>query len=411
MILVGVTGGIAAFKTLELVKRLIKHNLDVRVIMTRSATAIAPPGAFEKITGNRVYINLFEKDFNYTTILRKRRVEHIELANRASLFVIVPATANVIAKIAHGLADDYLTTTALAATCPILVCPSMNVYMWRAAATQDNIAILQKRGILLAGPDRGMLACGYEGEGRLIDVTRLTGEILRLVSQTQDLKGKRVVVTAGGTIEPIDDVRVITNRSSGKMGVALAEACRLRGARVTLLRSHSSVLPRVFMEEKMFDTAEELTTLLKDAVPTADICFHVAAVSDFTVAHKQTGKISSEKPLPLELTPRTKILDRIKQYNSRIFLVAFKAEWNVSAKELVDLSKKRLNRAGADLIVANDVGRAGRGFQSDDNEVVLIENGAQPVHIPLSPKHEVAEMIVNHIVRVLALGSALRRTR
>ena len=401
MVLIGVTGGIAAFKTLELVEHLARKNLDVRVIMTKSAASMVTPKQFQKASGNPVYQRLFDKTFDYKTILENRKVDHIELANSASLFVIVPATANAIAKIACGIADDYLTTTALAATCPILVAPSMNSHMWKNPLTQKNIQTLRNLGMHIIGPDSGMLACGYEGKGRLADIDAIEGEIMRFVTRSEDLKGKNIIVTAGGTTEPIDDVRVITNRSSGKMGIAIAENCFLRGADVLLLRSETSVEPRYGINEKLFDSADSLQQLLKTHVPDADICIHVAAVSDFQVKHKVPGKISSARPLPLELEPRSKILDSIKSYNPHIFLVAFKAEWGVTDEKLAALATSRLAGAKADLIVANDVGRPDQGFQAEENEVLVITKDGKSTHIKKAAKNIIADGIIDILVSKL----------
>lgn len=398
-ILLGISGGIAAVKVSLLIKQLINHNYDVEVIETPSAEHIIPSGEIEKLTGHRVYTHLFDKSFNHKKILQTRRVEHINLADRTDLFIIVPATANTIAKLAHGMADDYLTTTALAVTCPVIVCPSMNVHMWKHAATQRNISALRNLGYHIMGPDSGMLACGYTGEGRLIDVTKLTEVITQFTSVTKPLTGKKVLVTAGATIEPIDDVRVITNNSSGKMGVAIAEAAVLAGAEVLLLRSKTSVSSRLWVKELIFDTADSLEVLMKTYCPSYDMCIHAAAVSDFEVKNKRIGKTSSDQPLALELEPRKKILESVKTYNPKIFLVAFKAESNVSDKELVRLAKHRLSKAHADLIVANDVGRVGQGFQSDENEVFVIDKNAATLHIPKMSKTHIAERIVKCIVK------------
>jgi phosphopantothenoylcysteine decarboxylase/phosphopantothenate--cysteine ligase len=395
IILVGVSGGIAAFKSLDLVLSLVKKDFDVRVIMTKSAMSMIDAASFEKASEHAVYHELFDANFDYRTILKNRSVDHISLANLACLFVIVPATANVIAKIAAGIADDYLTTTAVAATCPIMIAPSMNVYMWRNPITQKNIYTLHTQGMHIIGPDSGMLACGYKGEGRLADISLLEKEIIRMANRSDSLKGKRIIITAGGTTEPIDDVRVITNRSSGKMGIALAESSFLRGADVLLLRSQTSVTPRYGIPEKIFDSADSLQQLLKTEAPHADICIHAAAVSDFELKQKTSGKISSDKPLPLELTPRTKILDTIKSFNPDIYLVAFKAEWGVSDDQLVSIATSRLSHTNADLIVANDVGRSDQGFQSDNNEVFVITKSGNITHVPLAPKNSIADTVID----------------
>jgi phosphopantothenoylcysteine decarboxylase/phosphopantothenate--cysteine ligase len=396
-ILLCITGGIAAVKAPELIRALIAKKFNVEVILTDSGSHIISKKEIEKITGNPVYQNLFPKDFDYKTVLEKRTVEHIDLADRADLIVIVPATANTVAKLAHGMADDYLTTTVLAALCPIVVCPSMNVHMWNHPATQANVERIRSLGYHLLGPDSGMLACGYEGEGRLIEMTKLTDTIVSFTSLTKPLAGKKVIVTSGGTIEPIDDVRSITNKSSGKMGVEIAQAAVLAGATVLLLRSTTSVKPKLAISELTFDTAESLETLMKTHIPLFDICIHAAAVSDFEIKNKMTGKTTSDKPLALELEPRKKILESIKSYNPNIFLVAFKAESNVSQKELVTLATKRLAQAKADLIVANDVGRPNQGFQSDTNEVTVIDVHGKTTHLPYAAKSIIAQQIISLI--------------
>lgn len=391
-ILLGITGGIAAVKVPDLIQGL--GNFNIETILTRAAERFVSATELEKLTGHSVYTQLFDTSFDHKKILEARRVEHIDLADSADLFVIVPATANVIAKLAIGMADDFLTTTALAVTCPVVICPSMNVHMWQHPATQKNVQTLRGYGYHILGPDSGMLACGYEGEGRLIDIEKLSSSISAFTTLTKPLSGKKVLVTAGGTIEPIDDVRVLTNISSGKMGVALAEAATLAGAEVLLLRSKTSVSSRLGIKELLFDTANSLDDLMKKYSLDYDICIHTAAVSDFEVKNKKFGKTTSDKPLALELEPRKKILESIKTYNPNIFLVAFKAELNVSDEELVRLATTRLVKAHADLIVANDVGRKNQGFQSDENEVFVIDTKNSVTHLPLAAKSIIAQQII-----------------
>lgn len=405
-ILIGITGGIAAVKVPELVKHLIARQLDIDVIMTPSATSIVKPEIIEAITGNSVFIRLFDESFDPKDILSKRSVAHVDLGQHADLFVIVPATANVIAKLATGIADDYVTTTALAATCPILVCPSMNVFMWNNPATQKNIETLHRRGIHSFGPDAGMLACGYTGAGRLPQITSIEDEIVRLVNLGAALKGKNVIVTAGGTIEPIDDVRVITNKSSGKMGVAIAESAFLHGARVTLIRSTTSVSSRYGLKEELFDTAESLRQKIGKVIATTDVFIHVTAVSDFKVKNPIRGKSSSDTPLSLELEPQSKILDAIKTMNQNVYLVAFKAEYDVPKNELVAIAKNRLDKANADMIVVNDVALAGSGFQSDYNEVSIITKNGKVTPVARAPKPMIADAIVEEIIKELGLDTA-----
>ncbi len=396
-VLLGVTGGIAAVKVPALIAKLQNRGLVVETILTPSAARIIDSQEIKNLTGKRPYTTLFPRSFSADTILNTRHVEHIDLADRASLYVIVPATANSIAKLAHGIADDYLTTTALAVTCPVLVCPSMNVHMWHHPTTQENVAKLRHLGYHIAGPARGMLACGYEGTGRLIDTAMLTQTIVSFSSVAKPLLGKNALVTAGGTIEPIDDVRMITNKSSGKMGVAMAHALVQAGATVILLRSRTSVSPELAMQEEEFDTAESLEKRMKKYLPTMDICIHAAAVSDFSVKNARHGKTSSDTPLSLELEPRKKILDSIKRIHPSVFLVAFKAESRLSPKKLVSLAQARLAHASADLIIANDVGRDATGFGSDMNDVYVITAAGQVTHIPLSPKSVVAQEIIKFL--------------
>lgn len=396
-VILGITGGIAAVKIPELITKLASRDISIQTIMTPAAERILSPKKVEQMTGNPVFRELFPQTFTPGEILKKRNVEHIRLADSADLFVIVPATANVIARLASGIADDYLTTTALAATCPIVVCPSMNVHMWNHAATQRNIETVRHLGYHILGPDSGMLACGYSGTGRLVDTGALSETISSFTSLAKPLSGKRVLVTAGATIEPIDDVRYITNKSSGKMGIALAEAAYLAGAEVLLLRSHTSVRPRIGLREEVFDTADSLHSLIKRHSKNFDICIHTAAVSDFEVKNRSKGKTSSTKPLALELEPRKKILETIKTYNPRIFLVAFKAEYNVTGDTLIQIARKRLLKAHADLIVANDVGKEDGGFGSDINDVYIIPARGKPVHIPMTSKTEIAERIITFL--------------
>lgn len=398
MILIAITGGIAAFKSIELIKMLVADNFDVRVILTKNARAIIKSEEIERLTGRAPYTELFDRSFDYKKILRERSVEHIDLANNARLFAIVPATANVIAKLACGIADDYLTTTALAATCPIMICPAMNVYMWTNPATRRNVDILQSQGMQFVGPDTGPLACGYIGAGRLMPVNTIYDEIVSALRRTSSLKGKKIIITSGGTVEPIDDIRFITNKSSGKMGSALAESCYLRGADVLLLRAKNSVAPRYAVKEEFFDTADSLRNLLKKYVPHYDICFHAAAVSDFSVSQSK-GKLPSSQRVSLELEPRSKIVDDIKSYSPNIFLAAFKAEWGVTEKELKARAFHKMKLAKTDVIIANEIGKDDQGMQSDNNEVYIIDSGGVSFHISKATKRVVADKIMDYLNR------------
>lgn len=397
-ILIGVTGGIAAYKILDLIKLLKEDGHEVFVIMTNQATKMFSPTDFEKASGNKVLVNLFEKNFNYREVLKTQKIKHINLADKCDMMVIAPATANIIGKLAHGIADDFLSTTALAITVPIIICPSMNVNMWGNPIVQENVAKLKSIGYQIIGPATGMLACGYEGVGRLEDIKIIKNEIIKQIERINSLKGKKIIITAGGTIEKIDEVRSITNRSSGKMGVALAEECFLRGADVLLFRTKSSVKPRYLIEEKIFETAEDLFLLVKENIKDTDIFFQVAAISDYKVDKSFKGKISSKKSLNLKLVPQIKIIDQIKKISPKTTLIAFKAEYGLKEKELIKKAMEKLEESKADAVIANDISKKDRGFESDNNEVCIIFSNKKIIKIPYSSKREIAKKIIEFVV-------------
>lgn len=397
-VVLGVASGIAAYKSVELVEMLKKEGIEVFVIMTQTAAKMVVPKEFEKASGNKVYTELFEKDFDYRDILKVRKVDHIDLADRADVFVVAPATANIIAKLAHGLADDFLTTSLSAANSPIVLSPSMNVHMWNNPITQENIKKLEKLGYIIIPPERGMLACGYEGHGRLPHLETIKDEVMRHIAYSKSLSGKRILVTAGGTVEKIDDVRFIGNRSSGKMGAALAEECHLRGAEVLLLRAKSAVEPRYVMEQKTFETAEDLFALVKKHIGDYDVVFHTAAVGDFAISNRKRGKTSSKQSQSLRLKPQIKISDETKKLNPKVKLVVFKAEWGLSEKELITRAKEKLRESKADAVVANDVSRPDRGFQADSNEVIVVTKGGKVKMFPLNTKRVIAREIVDYLL-------------
>lgn len=396
-ILIGVTSGIAAYKVLDLIKLLKNEGHEVFVIMTKGATEMISLKDFEKASGNKVFVNLFEKNFDYREILERRKVEHIELADKTNVMVIAPATANIIGKLAHGIADDFLTTTALAVTEPIIICPSMNVNMWNNPIVQENLMKLKLIGYQIIESVTGMLACGYEGVGRLEDVEIIKNEVLKQIQRLNSFKGKKIIITAGGTIEKIDDVRFIANRSSGKMGVALAEECYLRGADILLLRAKSSVKPRYLIKEKIFETAEDLFSLIKENIKNTDFFYQVAAVSDYKVDKSFKGKISSEKSFDLKLVPQIKIIDQIKKISPKTVLVAFKAVYGLGEKLLIQEGLKKLKESKADVVIANDISRDDRGFESDNNEVYIISANRPVKKIPLSSKREIAKRIIEYL--------------
>ena len=397
-ILIGVTGGIAAYKVLDLIKLLKNDKHEVFVIMTDSAMKMFSLSDFEKASGNKIPTDLFDKNFNYKEVLENREVEHIQLADKADVMIIIPATANIIGKIANGIADDFLTTTVLAMTSPIIICPSMNVNMWNNSIVQENLSKLKLTGYQIIYPVSGKLACGYEGVGKLENIKIIYSEILKQINRSNSLRGKKIIITAGGTTEKIDEVRSIANRSSGKMGIALAEECYLRGADILLFRAKNSVKPRYLIKENIFETTEDLYSLIKKNIKNTDIIFHVAAVSDFKVENYLKGKISSKKSLSLKLAPQIKIIDQIKKLSSRVVLIAFKAEYSLEEKELINKAYERLEESQADIIIANDISQNDRGFESDNNEVYIISADKSVIKIPYSSKQEIAKKIVESVL-------------
>lgn len=396
-VVIGITSGIAAYKMLDLIT-LLKKDANVIAVMTKSASFMVSKEEFEKASGNHVYIDLFEKDFDYKKILKSREVDHIKTADMADLVVVAPATANIIAKMAYGLADDFLTTFVLATQAPIMVFPSMNVHMWENPVVKENITKLKSRGFIVIDPDSGDLACGYHGKGRLPESKTINSEISKVLQKTTKLKGKKIIVTAGGTIEPIDGVRFITNKASGKMGVAIAEACFLQGADVLLVRAKSSVSIRYDIKQIIFETADELSQILEKEVKSADVIFHSAAVSDFRVAGSKDKKLDSKKDVSLELKVREKIISKIKIWNPKIKLVGFKAVWGGTENELLKKGKEKLQESKTDAVVVNDVSQSDRGFESDTNEVFIIKKTGDKKKISLRSKKEIAEEMISYLL-------------
>lgn len=404
-VVIGITSSIAAFKTLDLVRELKQEGIDVFVIMTKSAEQMIDPGEFEKISGNKVRSELFEKGFDYKNVLKDHKVDHVEIAKIADVFAVVPATANSIAKIAHGIADDFLTTAILATNAPVIVCPAMNVNMWNNPLVEENVTKLKRIGYLFVGPSEGILACGDKGEGKLENIEIIKKEILNQLKRNNSLKGKKIIITSGGTAEKIDDIRYITNRSSGKMGSAIAEECYKRGAEVLILRAQNSVKPRYQIPEEFFVTTEGLYGLVKKHIANFDVIFHVAAVSDFKAEKPNAGKISSGEPVNLKLVPQIKISDQIKKLNPAVKLIAFKAEHGLAEKELIKAAEKKLRESNAYAIIANDVSRNDSGFDADNNEVFIVSksrlnhNGQKKVHkVNFASKREVAKEVVEYLL-------------
>ncbi len=392
-IVVGVTGGIAAYKACELVSRLVKQGADVRVIMTRNATEFVQPLTFQSLSHNPVSVDTFEN-------IQTWEIEHVALAQRAHLFAIAPATANVMAKLACGIADDMLTTTVLATRAPVLLAPAMNTGMWENPATQHNLEILKSRGVHIAYPGTGLLACGASGAGRMSEPAELVEAISELLKSRADMAGLSVVVTAGPTAEPIDPVRFITNRSSGRMGYALAEAARARGANVTLISGPTALKLPAGVDVVRISTTREL----RDAVlahSDADVVIQAAAPADFRVRTYSDTKIKrTGDTLTLELEPNPDIaaeLGRLKHPGQT--LVGFAAETN----DVTANARDKLRRKALDLIVANDVTRAGAGFDVDTNIVTLIDEQAMR-ELPIMSKRDVADCVLSRVLELRARG-------
>lgn len=386
-IVLGITGGIAAYKMPNVAHALAKRGASVHVLMTKHATEFIAPLVFETLTNHRCIVDTFDRNFQYD-------VAHVSLANAADLMLIAPATANVIAKLVHGMADDMLTTVMLAATCPKLVAPAMNTHMLENPITQDNIAKLQHYGFTVIPSGSGMLACGDVGSGRLPEEQVLIDYVDRELACRKDLAGKKVVVTAGATSEPMDPVRYITNHSTGKMGYAIARACMLRGADVTLLTAQTSLRPVPFVNTVPFTTAQDLFEGVKKYAMDADALVMAAAVADYRPAEVAEEKIKkSDGELTLKLERTQDILGWVGQHKPEgLFVCGFSME----TEHLLENSSVKLHKKNMDMIVANNLKTPGAGFGVDTNVVTLItKDGAE--QLPLLSKDAVAMRIADAI--------------
>ena len=389
-VVLGVTGSIAAYKAAELASKLTQAGAKVDVVMTKCATEFVTPLTFRSITHRPVATDMFANPDEYD-------IEHIALAERAEVVVIAPATANIMAKLAAGIADDMLCCTVLATKAPVVLAPAMNVHMWENAITQENLTKLRNRGFKIVEPGYGALACGETGKGRLADVEDILAAIRRILDRKSDLAGKHVVVTAGGTQEPIDPVRLICNRSSGKMGYALAEAARERGAKVTLISAPTTLPAPDGVEMVQVQTALQMREAVLKAVPGADALIMAAAVADYRPATAAKSKLKKEEfPLmQLELIRNPDIISEVK---GNLIKVGFAAE----SENAVQNATVKLKNKGLHLIVANNITEVGSGFGSDTNKVVLIDARGNVDELPLMPKSEVAHRILDKVVSLLA---------
>ena len=388
-VVLGVTGGIAAYKACDLVSRLVKRGAQVRVVLTEHACRFVPPLTFETLSGNPACTDTFAP---------RAEMEHIALAKWAEVFVIAPATANCLAKLACGIGDDLLSTTALAMTAPVLIAPAMNANMWRHPATQKNRDTLDRRGVRWVGPESGRLACGDDDVGRMAEPEAIAEAVEALLNPRRDLEGRRVLVTAGPTVERIDPVRYITNRSSGKMGYALAEAARDRGAEVALVSGPVRLEAPAGVELVSVESSAQLCEAVLSRGAWADAVIQAAAPADFTPARCADSKIKKTgEGMLLELVNTTDIAAELgRRKRPGQVLVAFAAETD----DLLANARGKLTRKNADLIVANDVSRSDAGFGTDTNAVTLI-TADEAVSLPLMTKREAADAILDRVAGLL----------
>lgn len=388
-IVLGVTGSIAAYKAAELASQLTQAGAAVHVIMTEEAVQFVSPVTFRALTGRPVVTEMFDLASEFS-------IEHVSLARAADIVVIAPATANIIAKLAAGMADDMLCCTVLATRAPVLIAPAMETKMYDNQVTQDNLSELKSRDFIIVGPSAGWLASGREGLGRLADINEILGVIRRVLGRDGDLAGKHVVVTAGGTQEPIDPVRYIGNRSSGKMGYALAEAARDRGAKVSLVTAPAYIAAPVGVEVVKVTTAQEMRQVVENLAPRTDALIMAAAVADYrpkSAAGQKIKKGDAGLTLELECTP-----DILGALKGSFIKVGFAAE----SANLEENAREKLRQKGLDLIVANDITSGDAGFDVDTNRVTIIDKEGGIDSLPLLTKHEVAERVLDRVARLLA---------
>ena len=385
-VLLGVTGGIAAYKAAALASALVKQHAAVEVVMTQNATQFVTPLTFEQLTGRRTMVDTFDRNFSH-------QVEHISLAERTDLVIIAPATANVCAKLAHGLADDMLTTTVLACRCPKLIAPAMNTNMYENPVTQDNLEILRRYGWDVIEPVSGRLACGAVGKGKMPEPEELVQHILRYLALPHDLEGKHVVVTAGPTQESLDPVRYLTNHSTGKMGYAIAKMAMLRGARVTLISGPTSIAPPRFVDVVKVTSAQDMFEAVAQAAPEADFIFKAAAVADYTPLSYNDNKMKKkdgDMSIPLKRTQ-----DILKYLGEHRIPGQVICGFSMETENMVENSREKLRKKNVDMICANNLKVAGAGFGVDTNIITLITR-EEIRELPLLSKEAAASAILDH---------------
>ena len=390
-IVLGVTGGIAIFKAVDLVSKLRKQGVEVRVVMTENAAKFISPLLFAEISGHKCAVSMWDgrDEFN---------VEHIALANWGDLLLVAPATANILAKMACGLADDLLSTVLLAAPCPKIVCPAMNTGMYENAATQENLKTLAGRGITVMEPASGELACGTSGAGRLPEVPEIIAYLEQFLAQREgDMRGLKVMVTAAGTREPIDPVRFVGNRSSGKMGYSIARQALLRGADVTLITGPSALTPPPYAKVIRVETTKQMLDACLSVYPDTDIVIKAAAVADFkprSVADQKIKKIHPEDGMTIVMDQNPDILKTLGGMKKQQFLVGFAAE----TQNLLENAANKVKKKNLDMIVANDVSLKGAGFNTDTNIVKFLYPDGQVEALEILSKDEVASILLDRVM-------------
>ena len=390
-VVIGVTGSIAAYKMANVTSMLIKQGADVHVIMTENATKFIHPITFETLTNHKCLVETFDRNFQF-------HVAHVSLGQQADCMLIAPATANVIGKLAGGIADDMLTTTALAATCPKIIAPAMNTHMYQNPIVQDNLKKLEHYGYEVIDPASGRLACGDVGAGKLPDEETLVSYIHKAIAKEKDLLGKKILITAGPTREALDPVRFLSNHSTGKMGYAIAKMAMLRGAEVTLVSGPVSIQAPPFVKVLPIESAQEMFEAVKKEAPEQDIIIKAAAVADYrpmTIQEDKMKKIEGDMSIPLvRTTDILKYLGEQKRENQ--FLCGFSME----TKDMLTNSRAKLEKKHLDMIVANNVKEEGAGFALDTNKVVIITQEEER-ELPLMSKEEVADQLLTEILRKL----------
>jgi phosphopantothenoylcysteine decarboxylase/phosphopantothenate--cysteine ligase len=390
----GVTGGIAAYKSAEILRMLQDRGIRVQVIMTRAAQEFVRPLTFAALSGEKVITGMFSPGEQQEPNIESA-IEHIAVAQSIDALVVAPATADVIAHFAQGIATDFLTTLYLATTAPVVVAPAMNVNMWNHPATQENLEVLRKRGVKIVEPGSGYLACGMVGQGRLGENEAIVAAALEALGASQDLNGETVLITAGPTREKIDPVRYLTNRSSGRMGYALAEAALRRGARVLLVSGPTSISLPGGAEVTRVESTDEMRDAVLNLLPQASVVIKTAAVADYRPKSAAAQKIKRKGPMILELEATPDILKELSLRKKSQIVVGFAAE----TENVLENARQKLVSKNLDAIVVNDVSREGVGFDSDRNAVTII-TGDEVVEVPETTKWEVAQRVLDQIVRV-----------